>query len=387
MKAPRYVSGQEPKLPRLRRIICAAALLAALVACASPADAPAQGLVRDGEGEPGGEGEAFSEGEGEGEGGSDGEGEAIAEGEGEGKDDNPTTPSIPYVFVIAMENKAEAGIYGNALAPYINDVLVAEYGSASAYTDCLPDRVSEPHYVWLEAGTNAFSDHTFLYDSNPSPSNSTADTRHIATQLEAQGHGRTWRSYQEGLDANTGACPIHSSGFYAPKHDPFVFFQDVAGNPPDDANAYCAAHHRAYDRQSFQEELAAGDVDVYTFITPDLCNDMHGKSSCTNGCTSSSATACISAGDSWLADNVPPIIQFINEHGGVLFIVWDETEGENAQPFLVVGPGVKPGHQSDVAYDHSSYVKSVQAILGIDIDARVAAANDFGDFFDFGAFP
>ena len=40
----------------------------------------------------------------------------------------------------------------------------------------------------------------------------------------------SWMGYMEGLDSSTGACPVNSSGFYAAKHDPFVFFQDVAGS-------------------------------------------------------------------------------------------------------------------------------------------------------------
>jgi len=115
-----------------------------------------------------------------------------------------------------------------------------------AFADPLPDSLpSEPHYVWMEAGTNAFSDRTFTSDSNPSSSNSTSSTAHLSTQITAA--GSTWLSYQEGLNSTTGACPIASSGFYAPKHDPFVFFQDISGNPPSDTNARCAAHHLGID--------------------------------------------------------------------------------------------------------------------------------------------
>lgn len=379
---------------RSRPVLVLAAV--AVSGCAPLAPAPANDAA-EGAGDRAaaageGEGEAPAAGEGEGEGDS---GAPAQAGEGEGEGDGAGgqgaadgASHIPFVFVIAMENKADDGLYGNALAPYLNDVLRVEYGSANAYADCITGVVpSEPHYVWLEAGTNTFDDHTFLLDSNPSATNSTSDTRHIAAQLAAANDGRTWRSYQEGLNDSTGACPIHGSGFYAPKHDPFVFFQDVAGSPPSETNAFCADHHRAYRTETFAADLAAGDVDAYTFITPDLCHDMHGKSSCTNGCTSSTASGCISAGDSWLHDNVPPIIDFINQHGGVLFIVWDETEGSAAQPFLVIGPGVKPGHASAVQYTHSSYVKSVQAVLGLAVDPRVADANDFADFFAPGQFP
>lgn len=297
---------------------------------------------------------------------------------------------IPTVFVIAMENKNSSGIYGNTSAPYINNTLMAQYGHSTDYEDCTNVIIpSEPHYIWLEAGTNSFSlTDTFLLDSDPSASNSTADTTHIVTQLKTAANGKTWRSYQEGLDASTtGACPIHSSGYYKAKHDPFIFFQDVAGSPPSTTATECVSHHKAYTPAGFQADLTAGDVAAYTFITPNICNDMHGDASCTNGCTSGTAAACVSTGDAWLAANVPPIIDYMNVHGGVLFIVWDEPEASTTQPFLVIGPHVKAGHASSVKYTHSSYVKSLERILKLPVMSRVTAANDFADFFDTGFFP
>jgi hypothetical protein len=292
---------------------------------------------------------------------------------------------IEHVFVIAMENKSEVAIYGNPDASYINDTLMVQYGSSTNYTDVLTALIpSEPHYVWLEAGTNSFSDWTFLLDSDPSGTNSTNDTSHLVTQLAST--TKTWRAYQEGLNATTGACPINSSGFYAAKHDPFVFFTDVSGTPPSKTNAGCAAHHKPYS--AFQTDLAAGDVASYTFITPDLCNDMHGASGCTNGCNSTSSPYCIPAGDAWLRANVQPLIDYMNQHGGVLFIVWDEPEGTaNTQPFLVVGPHLKPHYVSNVNITHSGYLKTLETILKVPINSRVTSANDFSDFFLPGFYP
>lgn len=306
-------------------------------------------------------------------------GAVIVVGVGVGCAPQATAPALPFVFVIALENKSERGVVGNPDAPFLNDVIAVEGGRASSYRDVLPDLVSEPHYLWLEAGTNAFDDHTFEKNAEPSSSNSTADTRHLATALVEA--GKEWRSYQEGLDDDTGACPIHNSGFYAAKHDPFVFFHDVAGSPPSADNAFCAEHHRAYDPASFAADLAADDVVDYTFITPNLCHDMHGKKSCENGCTSKDAPACIAEGDRWLSENAPPILDFLERKGGALLFVWDETEGQDTQPFFIAGPTVRKGVVVDTALDHSSYVRSIQTFLGLDVDARVAGANDFGGFF------
>ena len=298
----------------------------------------------------------------------------------------------PYVFVIAMENQDSAGflgIYGHASAPYINGTLIAQYGHSTAFGDVLgPLVVSEPHYVWMEGGTNVYGDTTFGGDGDPSASNSTNDSNHLIAQLRAAGNVKTWRSYQEGLNATTGTCPINSDGFYAAKHDPFVFFQDVSGNPPSLTNADCAAHHRPFTTAGFQADLTAMDVAHYTFITPNLCNDMHGASGCPNSCTSSfTVGACVGGGDSFLATNVPPIIAFLQAHGGVLFIVWDEPAVTTSIPFIVVGPHVKPHYTSAVAINHSSYLKSLERIFGVPVSSRVSSVNDFSDFFQPGYFP
>ena len=289
-----------------------------------------------------------------------------------------TASAIQHVFVITMENHDAGEIIGNATdAPYINDTLLPQYAQASNFQDELALSIpSEPHYVWMEAGTNAFSDRTFTSDSNPSSSNSTSSTAHLSTQITAA--GSTWLSYQEGLNSTTGACPIASSGFYAPKHDPFVFFKDTSGNPPSKTNAYCVAHHKALT--ALAGDLTNNAVASYNFITPNLCNDMHGASGCPDSNT-------VRSGDTWLSKNLPALISYANANAGVIFIVWDEGESTTKMPFIAVGPHVKAGFTGTVSYNHSSLVKSVEEVLGLPILSTVSSANDFSNLFQSGFFP
>ncbi|HEY4158046.1 MAG TPA: alkaline phosphatase family protein [Polyangiaceae bacterium] len=284
---------------------------------------------------------------------------------------------IQHIFVISMENHDSTQIYGNtASAPYINNTLLPKYAHATNFNDDLAKSIpSEPHYVWMEAGTNAFSDHTFTGDGDPTSSNSTSNTSHLATQISTA--GLSWRSYQEGLNSSTGACPIHSNGFYAAKHDPFVFFKDVAGSPPSATNATCAAHHRAYS--ALAADIAANDVAPYTFITPNLCDDMHGAS----GCPSDT----IHSGDTWLSTELPRLVSYANAHAGVIFITWDEGSSTLKMPFIAVGPGVKVGYTGSVSYNHSSIIKSVEHIMGLPTLAKVASATELSDLFKAGQYP
>jgi len=277
-----------------------------------------------------------------------------------------------------MENEPAAAIYGNKNAPYLNGLL-AKSARATAFTDPLADGIpSEPHYVWMEAGTNKFSDVTFTGDSDPSSGNSTKNTAHLTTQMMAATPPISWVGAMEGLNSSTGACPTGSSGMYAAKHDPFVFFQDIAGSPPSKSNALCGAHHAAFISG---QALVQGTVAQYTFIAPNLCHDMHGDSGCPSGDP-------IAMGDAWLAANVPALIDYVNAHSGVIFIVWDEPEGGSALiPFFAIGPQVKPGYTSTVAFTHSSLVNTVEKIFGLPILPTVAGANDLADLFQPGTLP
>jgi len=283
------------------------------------------------------------------------------------------TGAAPHVFVIAMENKDPSDIYGNAgNAPFINGTLLPRYAHATAFSDALPKLPSEPHYLWMEAGTNAFPDHTFSTDQKPSAANSTASTDHLVSQIAATGGALEWMSYQEGIGAETGACPIESAGFYHPRHNPFVFFKDVAGDPPSRDAADCAAHHR--DFAAFAADLASGNIADYNFITPDLCHDMHGTAKCPT-------SNAIRAGDDWLAGFLPPVIDFVNAEGGVIFITWEEAGHSGMVPFIAVGPDVKAGYAGAVPYTHSSMLKTIEEKLGLPILPAVAGATDLEDLF------
>jgi phosphatidylinositol-3-phosphatase len=234
----------------------------------------------------------------------------------------------------------------------------------------------------MEAGTNAFSDHSFTTDDDPSRSNSTANTQHRVSQLQSA--GLSWMVYMEGIDGSSGACPLNSNGNFAAWHNPVIWFQDVSGSPPSTNNAYCSAHHRNYG-QRFTDDLNSAQVANFNFITPDLCDDMHETPQCPN-------QNGVNAGDTWLSQNLPPIIDFVNAHGGVIFIIWDETSatnqwGDPIMPFLAIGPNIKQGYASPAVESHSSYLKTVEELLGVPVLSNVQGANDLSGYFKPGTFP
>lgn len=291
-----------------------------------------------------------------------------------------------------MENKdafqanflSENYIYGNRKhAPWINRELMPQAARAAHFSDALPDENSEPHYVMMEAGTNEFTDASFHCDSDPrdrcsttKPNNWTASTAHLTAQIEAA--KLSWLTYQENYDPrHTGACPIRSSGLYVAKHNPFVFFADIAGAPPRDDTPGCVAHTR--DLKALDSDLAAGNLANYVFISPNLCNDMHGGAQC-NGNS-------IRTGDDFLKHTLPPLIAWSSTHGAVVMVLWDEGKQTRLVPFLMAGAGVRKGYEGNKPYDHRSVIRTIERAFALPLLDAVKDAADLADLFETGAFP
>jgi hypothetical protein len=289
---------------------------------------------------------------------------------------------IQHVFVIVMENHDWSQIKGNTTsAPYINSLLMRSDASyASNYHNVTPSETatgylhpSEPNYIWLEAATNSFADHTFTTDNDATNGNYTTSTTHLATLL--QNKGMSWKAYEESMPSG---CPITSSGNYAAKHDPFVFFTDVSGNPPSATSSNCSSHVVPFPQLA--TDLQANTVPSYAFITPNLCDDMH-----SNSCPGSSNP--ILQGDTWLSNNLPPILNSQTyANGGAVFITWDEDSGSTTTDpigMIVLSPQAKGhGYTNTTLYSHSSFVRTVETIFGLSpLLAHAASATDLSDLF------
>jgi phospholipase C len=247
------------------------------------------------------------------------------------------------VFTIVMENHSRGEIFGNANAPYING-LANQNAVAMGYHDSYV-HPSEPNYFWMVAGQNF----GILDDADPGSHH--LDTQsHIADQIEHA--GLTWKAYQESMG---GACGLQSHGRYAAKHNPFAYFDDINGWDGKAFHPELRCNDHILDYSQIDVDIANHALPNYVFITPNLDNDMHDGS--------------ISLGDNWLANEIPKLLATDNyKNGGVIFLLWDEGGGSPASddpPFIAISPHAADGMRSQVDYDTSSYLKTVQNILGL----------------------
>ncbi len=281
------------------------------------------------------------------------------------KTDGATTHAIKTVFLVLMENHNWSDIKGSASAPYINGTLLAQGAHAEQYFNPPGNHPSEPNYLWLEAGQN-FG----VSNDNPPSANHQSTTAHLVTQLMAA--NVSWKSYQE--DISGTVCPLSAVANYAPKHDAFVFFDDVT-NTNDPQAPICLQHVVPYTKLA--ADLTAGTVAAYNFITPNLCDDMHDTCAPTND--------SIKQGDTWLSTEIPKILgSNAYKNNGVLIITWDESElGDFPIGLIVMSPLAKPGgYSNSIAYTHSSTLRSVQEIFGVTpLLGDAAKATDLSDLF------
>jgi hypothetical protein len=238
----------------------------------------------------------------------------------------------PAVFVIVLENHGPEVLRA---APYLAS-LASQYALASDYHAVA--RPSLPNYLAITSGdTWGIKDND--YHELPS-----TDIGHQLTSAHLP-----WRAYMESM--NEG-CK-NSRPPYAVKHNPFAYYGGA-----------CPSNVMSMDR--FQEDLTAGHA-VFTWITPDLCHDMHDCDPAT--------------GDGWLANLVPEILASdLWRRDGVLFITFDEdagSDGDNLVPLLVIAPKLR-AHTTPMRYDHYSLLATIEDRLKLPRlgQARSAQAID-----------
>ena len=132
--------------------------------------------------------------------------------------ENSSQPAITYnvqfVFLIVMENKSYSQIWDKASTPYIT-ALGNRYARATNYYALT--HPSLPNYLMMYAGSN------YGITTDCIPSNSChIKAVNLADNLQAK--GLRWKGYMESMPT---PCTLTYAGKYAPRHNPFIYFDDV----------------------------------------------------------------------------------------------------------------------------------------------------------------
>jgi PKD repeat protein len=261
--------------------------------------------------------------------------------------------SIQHVVWLWLENRSYSNVIGSTQAPYINS-LAKTYGSATnAWAITHP---SAPNYVGGTSGLPLSklpaTDCTTCTQPGPD----------LFTQVSS------WRAYQESM---TTPCrrTQDSGGLYVPRHNPALYFTDITA-------ASCQANDVPYS--VLADDLARHTLPAFSFITPNLNNDMHDGN--------------IPAGDAWVKANLPSILNSPEFTSGatVVFLTFDEGAGGGTLkgvdcttstseschiPLVVISP-YSVGTSSTRKLTLYSVLKATEDLLGVPELGQAATAPD-----------
>ena len=228
-------------------------------------------------------------------------------------------PAWQHVVWVVMENTGYQGIVRAAAAPYLNQLARSCGVATRFFAEAHP---SLPNYIAMTSG----STHGITDDADPSAHRLSSPS--IFSQL-----GGDWRALQESMPGN---CATKSSGLYAVKHNPAAYYTNVA----------CAAQSVPL---TDPPDLSAR----FTFVTPNLCHDMHDCS--------------VAKGDAWLGGWLPKVLNSREYRAGktAVFVTWDEDSSPNHIATLVIAPSTPRGTTSAAKFNHYSMLRTTEEMLGL----------------------
>ena len=264
-----------------------------------------------------------------------------------------TAPTYKHVIWIWMENHSYGDIIGSSQAPYINSVA-SECGLATNYHNL--SHPSLPNYIGATSGLALKSLKTFDPDCRPSKRCSTP-------AASIFGQGETWKAYEESMPAD---CYPSNSGEYAVRHNPPPYYTALTG---------CATNDVPYTQLA--TDLANNALPAFSFITPNLIDDMH--------------DGTVADGDTWLSSNLPTILSSAEYTSGstAVIISWDEgTGGKTGEDCttnttdtscqvatIVISPSTPAGSTSGTLFNHYSLLGTTEQLLGLPALGQAVSAT------------
>jgi len=206
-------------------------------------------------------------------------------------------PTYEHVVVVMDENLSYSGFTRSTQATYLQGLSAVCGSETNMHGATHP---SQSNYMALTSGV------------------ATGPTVHTAGDNifhQAQVAGDTWSDYAESMpkncSPNVAATPVYKTG-----HTPPFWYTDLA-TPTKTCALYDVPMTPALD-----SAIAADTLPEFSWITPNLCHDMHGDPTC-----SVAQSSRVSAGDAWLAALLPRLTALPSYRTGKTLIVVTFDEG------------------------------------------------------------
>lgn len=248
-----------------------------------------------------------------------------------------SVPRFDHIVLVMFENKASSQITSSS-APYFTSLAGQGAKFSQAYAITHP---SQPNYIALLSGS------TQGVTSDDCPKTFTGEN--LAHQVSAA--GLTFTGYSESMPSNgyTGC----SSGTYMRKHNSWVDFSNV----PSSANLTYA---------SFPSSSNYASLPTVSFVTPNMCDDMHDCS--------------ISTGNSWLQSHLDAYAQWAKTHNSLLIVTFDEDNSLSLNHIYTafVGAHVAAGSYSE-KITHYTVLRTIESAYGLAAIGGAASVSPVTD--------
>jgi hypothetical protein len=229
-------------------------------------------------------------------------------------------PYMSHVFVIMLENTSYKDLLtpSNRYTRYIQ-YLARNYGLATHYFGVT--HTSLPDYIAATSGQT--------WGSNDDDTAQAPYFNHenVVDQFEAA--HVSWKAYMQNLPYPGDLTDGTSNGLYVRKHNPFLMYPDVYQDP--------SRADLVVPLKQLRADLASGNMPQYAWITPNICNDMHGGApTCPypSSPTDPNQARLYKKADAFLRTWVGLIMHSSawTSHSAI-FITWDEGSYSDSSPY------------------------------------------------------
>ena len=283
---------------------------------------------------------------------------------------------IDRTFVIVMENQSFDEVIGTVdgngvpNTPYITN-LALRNGLATLYFGVT--HPSLPNYLSMIAG-----DYLGVQDDNDScyaipsytPGCHAFSNPNLVDLLVAR--HISWAAYMQSMPS-TGfrgdRWPLTGPKLYAQKHNPFVYFKDIALNP-----AQLQRIKPLNSLSILSHDLASPmTAPRFVYIVPDQCHDMHGTTTC------SATPSLLKQGDGYVRDLISRITASPSfTRNSVIYLTWDENDysgnlgccdspaiGGGHVATIAVSPLITAPYRSQKMFNHYSLLATIENAYGL----------------------
>jgi hypothetical protein len=258
----------------------------------------------------------------------------------------PSFPKPDHIVIVVEENHAYNQIIDSSSAPYINSLATNSYSVnfTNSYAITHP---SQPNYLALYSG----SDQGITNDDHPK--NAPFTTDNLGKQLIAA--GRSYSTYSESLPAIGYNGDVN--GAYARKHNPAANWMGTGINQvPTTTNQPFTAFPTDYTQ-----------LPTVSLVIPNEDNDMHNGS--------------ISAGDTWLNNNLDNYIQWAKTHNSLFILTFDEDDDKHDNHIVTIfcGEMINGGQYSN-QINHYNVLRTIEDMYGLPYAGNAANATTITGF-------